>query len=116
MTQLSRQQSELQVHALLEVPKIALSSTCPMTNSPQVDAGVSRLLAEVRMSVILANRTNTARQHAYSLESAITTLGNELSYHSETLLHGVHSHDQELSRIMVNHHHYRRNPSHFILA
>lgn len=81
-----------------------------------MDAGVSHLLAAVRMLVVLANRTNTIQQHANSMENAIKTLGSELSYHSETLLQQVRSHDQELSRIMVNRHFHRRDTVQFILV
>ena len=80
-----------------------------------MDAGVSRLLAVVRSLTVLANCANMIQQHANYLESAIKTLGNELSYHSETLLHRVHLHDQELSRVMVGRHFYRRGPAQFIL-
>ncbi|KAF9788596.1 hypothetical protein BJ322DRAFT_649215 [Thelephora terrestris] len=55
----------------------------------EVDTGISRILSK----------------HAESLEGAVKTLGNELSYHSETLLQQVNLHDDELSRVMnqVNH-------------
>ena len=66
------------------------------------------------MLAALANYTNITQQHMSSLENAVTTLGNELSYHSEALLRQVHLHDQELSRVMVNHYSRRRDPAQFV--
>lgn len=81
-----------------------------------MDAGVSRLLAAVRATADLANYADTIKQHARSLESAIRSLGNELSYHSETLLQQVRLHDQELSRVTVSCQFYRRDAFQFILV
>lgn len=81
-----------------------------------MDTGVSRLLATVRTPTILANWTDVIQKHANYLESAIATLGNELSYHSETLLHQVRLHGQELSHVMVNRYFYRPDPAQFIFA
>lgn len=81
-----------------------------------MDAGVSRLLAAVRTPADLANYADTIKQHARSLESAMGSLGNELSYHSETLLQQVRLHDQELNRVTVNCQFYRRNAVQFIFV
>lgn len=46
----------------------------------------------------------------------IESLGNELSYHSETLLQQVRLHDQELSHVMVNRNFFRRDAVKFIIV
>lgn len=74
-----------------------------------MDAGVSRLLAAVRTLADLANCADTIQQHTRSLEGVIESLGNELSYHSDTLLQRVRLHDQELGRVMVNRKFCHRN-------
>ena len=81
-----------------------------------MDAGVSHLLAAVRTLADLGNYADTIQQHARSLENAIKSLGNELLYHSETLLNQVHLHDQELSRVTVNCQFHRRDAAQFILV
>lgn len=78
-----------------------------------MNAGVSRLLAEVRILTALTNHTNAIHQQANSLESTIKTLGNELSYHSEALLQRIQLHDQELGRVMVNPHFCPHYPAKF---
>lgn len=79
-----------------------------------MNAGISRLLAEVRILTALPNHTNATHQQANSLESTIKTLGNELSYHSEALLQRIQLHDQELGHVMVNHHFCRHYFAEFI--